>query len=630
MKSFFSVLFLAANVCFAAVPPAEKLLPADTLGFLTVPDWSSARMNFSNSPLGQLWAEPSMKAFKEKFLEKFKADTLQPIEKELGLKFSNFTSVAQGQFTVAVTQNGWDGRSDQPPGLLWIVDAKNKSAELKTNLAELRKKWTEEGKKMRADKIRGVEFTTVIVDTQEFGKSLEKVLPGQKPPRPGAEEPKPAKKNVEWVIGQSDSLLIVSDAAKDVEKVLALQAGASVPALAEQAAFAANAPMLRDAQYFLWINVKPIMSTLARRPDTKPEGDPLLGAPPSFDKILDAAGLGAVQTIAFNMTQAREGSLATVLINVPENARKGILNIMAVNAKDASPPPFVPMDAVKFDRWRIDLQKGWTTIENMLTEVVPGGGSIKLVLDMAGKDKDPNFDFRKEVLGNLGDDLITYQKSPRTQTAADLNSPPSMTLIGSKNAEQLAISLKALTSIFPPTMIKYKEREFLGRKVYSFTSPLGNQGDAEPKSLSYAASAGYIAFSTDSAALEEFLRSGEGNVKPLREFAGLNEAAQKVGGMTSGFFSFENQNETTRAAFETARKDPKAVGALFGTGPLSAVLGGGAGGESKGFAEWFDFSLLPSYDRVSKYFHFDVSAISVSPNAITFKMFTPTPPQLRK
>src|SRR6185503_15216392 len=103
------------------------------------------------------------------------------------------TSIAQGQFTIAVTQNGWDGRSDQQPGILWIVDTKDKSSQLKTTLAELRKKWTENGKKMRTDKIRGVEFTTVIVDTQEIGKSLEKVLPGQKPPAQ-ADEAKPAKK----------------------------------------------------------------------------------------------------------------------------------------------------------------------------------------------------------------------------------------------------------------------------------------------------------------------------------------------------------------------------------------------------------------------------------------------------
>ena len=139
---------------------------------------------------------------------------------------------------------------------------------------------------MRADKIRDVDFTTVIVDTDEFSKSLEKIVPGQKP-SPSGDEPK-AKKTVDWVIGQSGSLLIVSDAPKDVEKVLALQSGAAVPSLAEQAAFTANAPMARGAQTFAWVNVKPIMATLARRPETKAEGESLLGAPPSMERILNA------------------------------------------------------------------------------------------------------------------------------------------------------------------------------------------------------------------------------------------------------------------------------------------------------------------------------------------------------
>ena len=112
-------------------------------------------------------------------------------------------------------------------------------------------------------------------------------------------------------------------------------------------------------------------------------------------------------------------------------------------------------------------------------------------------------------------------------------------------------------------MVKYSEREFLGRKVYSFTLP--TTGEANAKPLSYAASAGYVAFSSDVATLEEYLRSGEGAVKSLRDFSGLNEAAQKVGGTGSGYFSFENQNETARSAFETAKRDPKAATALLGT-----------------------------------------------------------------
>lgn len=625
MHRLFLCLLAAAAACAAAVPPAEKLLPADTLAFFTVPDWSKAQTNLSLSSLGQLWADPSMKAFKEKFWEKFNTDTLGPLEKELEFKFSNFTSVAQGQFTIAVTQNGWDGRSDNDPGLVWIVDSGEKSVQLQTNLAGLRKKWTDGGKKIRSQRIRDVEFTTVAVE-QELGKSLEKVVPGPKPPA-GGDETRP-KKPTEWVIGQSGSLLIVSDAVKAAEKVLALQSGASLPALAEEASFAANAPMLRQAQAFAWVNVKPIMSTLARRPEARPEGDSLM-AMPSMEKVLNAMGLSGVQTISANISQAAEGSMMNVAIQVPEGSRKGLLTILAVNAKDASPPPFVPVDAVKFSRWRIDLQKAWASIENMLTEISPQyAGVSKLILDTAGKDKDPNFDFRKQLLENLGDDVIKYEKAPRTSSAEDYNSPPAVTLVGARNAEQLAASLKAVTSIFPPSMVKYNEREFLGRRVYSFTMPTPAEG--APRPLSYAASGGYVAFSTDVAALEEYLRSGEGNVKQLRAFPGLNEAAQKVGGTANGYFSFENQTETARAAFEAGRKNPKAAADLLGTSQLSTLMGAGNGGESKGVSEWFDPSLLPPFERVSKYFGFNVSAIDVSPGAITFKVFTPVPSQLRK
>jgi len=629
MKRVSLFILLAALKCFAAVPPAEKLLPADTLAVLTVPGWSRAGTNFSGSAMGQLWADPSMKPFKDKFLEKFDADTLKPLEKDLGFKFSDYTSLAQGQFTLAVTQNGWDGMSDKQPGVIWILDAGEKSSQLKTNLTELRKKWTESGRKMRTDKIRGVEFTTVIVETGGLGKSLQRMVPGQKAPPPPVDDQKPEpKKTIEWVIGQSDSLLIVGDAAKDVEKVLALQSGASVPVLADQASFAANAPMLREAVAFLWINVKPIMSTLAKRPEPKVESDNLMGAAPSAEKILSAIGLAGVQTLSLNMTQNREGSRINLAITVPEDTRKGLINILAVTPKDSSPPPFVPADAVKFNRWRIDLQKGWSTVENMLIEISPQyAGFSKLILDTAGKDKDPNFDFRKQLLANLGDDVITYQKPPRSQSAADLSSPPSVTLIGARNAEQLAASLKAITSIFPPNLVKYNEREFLGRKVYSFTMPNAAAGNGRP--LNYAASGGYVAFSTDPAALEEYLRSGDGTIKPLREFAGLNDAVPGVGGTGNGYFAFENQKESARAVFENMKKDPKAVSSILGTGQLPAMLGG-AGGDGKGVADWFDAGLLPSFDNVSRFFYFNVTAINVPPDAITFKVFSPTPPALRR
>src|SRR5258708_11271124 len=37
------------------------------------------------------------------------------------------------------------------------------------------------------------------------------------------------------------------------------------------------------------------------------------------------------------------------------------------------------------------------------------------------KDKDPSFDVRKNLIGNLGDDMISYEKPARSATRADLD-----------------------------------------------------------------------------------------------------------------------------------------------------------------------------------------------------------------
>ncbi|HMJ88799.1 MAG TPA: hypothetical protein VK530_03225, partial [Candidatus Acidoferrum sp.] len=72
MKRFlFLAPVLIAFAVRAAVPPAERLLPADTIALLTVPDWSVSRSNFNQSAMGQFLADPAMKPFADKLMSNF-------------------------------------------------------------------------------------------------------------------------------------------------------------------------------------------------------------------------------------------------------------------------------------------------------------------------------------------------------------------------------------------------------------------------------------------------------------------------------------------------------------------------------------------------------------------------------
>ena len=152
-------LTLVISTSIAAVPPPERLLPEDTLGMVTVPNYSAARKNWDASAGGQLFLDPSIKPFKDKFLAKLRTDVVEPVEKEFGIKFADYSGLSRGQVTLALTRNGWEGQPDVKPGFILAIDSGDQSAKLKTNLENLKKKWTDGGKQMRTEKIREVEFT---------------------------------------------------------------------------------------------------------------------------------------------------------------------------------------------------------------------------------------------------------------------------------------------------------------------------------------------------------------------------------------------------------------------------------------------------------------------------------------
>lgn len=623
----------------AAIPPVEQLLPSDTLVFISTPDAAQLRETWAASQMGKFIADPAMNAIRDKFIAKWKEDVLSPLERDLGVKPGDYTSLLRGQVTLAITQNGWKGGKDDPePALLVLVDTKDKSDQLKSNLAELRKKWTDSGKTVKTETIRNVEFWAVALSSNNVPDAVRRFFPKHEPIHElGKEEEKPKEQSDQLLIGQHESLLIISDSASGAEKIVARLTGGSVSPLGDEALFEKDRnSILRAAPAVAWVNVKRFIDVLAAMP--KPEPNPEAPSPlPQLDtmKVVNATGLGGLRTVAAAWRSSDEGSMFDVFIGAPESARTGIMKILGAEAKDSGPPPFIPADSIKFQRWRLDCPKALTTIEKMLGEISPQAVNVLNFLLATGnevgrQDGDETFDIRKNIFANLGDDVITYTRPPRGPTAAELAAPPSLLLIGSPNAEKIAASLKALLAIVSPKSAP-KEREFIGKKIYTVSVAGGMIGMSgmSGRSLQYSASGGYLAISTDSSALEEYLRSAETPPKPLREKAGLAEAAEKIGGQGTGLFSYESETEKMRILFETLKaaagkteKKEDSLNLLAGAVPFA--------GPEKSIRAWVDYSLLPEFEKVSKYFHFTLQTGSASSDGITYKFYSPTPPDLRK
>jgi hypothetical protein len=613
----------------AAIPPVENLLPSDTLLLITVPDFSTLRTAGKQSPQWLFWNDPAMKPFHDKFMARWNEKFVAPLERDLGVKFSDFTDLPQGQLTFAVTQNGWTGGDNPMPGVLLLLDARDKSDLLKTNLAALRKKWTDAGKPMRNETIRGISFSVVPLSSNDIPATLAGVLPKRRPVQELGKENKPPPPG-EIVFGQFESLLIVGSSLKVVEPVATRLTGGALPPLAGNALFAADRlAQFRDAPlYYGWLNAKTLFDVLVHIPPPEPNPEAPSPVPPfPWDKVLAASGLTGLKSACFSYLESHDGSQLNFHLAVPEAERQGIFKIIATLPKDANPPVFVPADAVKFWRWRVDGQKSWAAFLKMFEDISPiwlnSLNSAISIANATAQQKDPNFDVRKNLIGNLGDDWINYQKAPAGNTPADLNSAPSLFLFAALNPDQAVLAIKNVASLTSSQENAPAPRDFLGRKIY--TIALRSSRPPAPRSLYCAASGGYVALTTDVTMMEAYLRSADSKARPLRETAGLADAAQHVGGAGNGLFTYQNQCEVMREVLTALKKSSPDSPPSGGANASSALP---FGSPEKIFSEWMDFSLLPDYDQVSKYFYFSVTGGSVTADGLSFKVYAPRPPQL--
>src|SRR5579864_8020160 len=124
-----AALFFVSSSLYGVIPSPEKLLPDDTLVLLTATDFAKLRAVWEKLPQRQLWNDPAMKPFREDFTTKWNEQIVKPLERELDIKFEDYTSLMQGQVTFALIQNA--GQADSPQaGMVLLLDTKERSAQI--------------------------------------------------------------------------------------------------------------------------------------------------------------------------------------------------------------------------------------------------------------------------------------------------------------------------------------------------------------------------------------------------------------------------------------------------------------------------------------------------------------------
>lgn len=641
IKHWFGTLpiWLAVTPLLGAVPAAEKLLPEDTLFMVTMPDFEAFKSAAANLPYLRLWNDPAMKPFRDKVVASFKAEFLEPLQRELQADPARVPGLWRGQVTFAVLQNGWLGQPDKPLGFLLLADTKGQGGLLRTHLAQLRSGWVERGKSVRTERIHNLEFAVVPLSSNDVPRTLRSFFPRRMEFQELAAEasPAPVPPRAEIVLGQADSVLLVGNCVRVVEQALVRLGGSPMPALDGLAAYqSSQLALFREATLYGWVNIQACADIFARQAAAN-TGEPPPAPVETIDpaRLLSSSGFGGVKTLAFSLRFTDEGWSAQLAIQVPEASRRGLFSILAGEPKEWRPPPFVPAEVVEFRRWRLDGKRTVGEMQRLLAEVMPASlGGLKAIFNTAqdaARLEDPALDLEQCFLAGLGDDWIRYEKPPpRGAAPGDLEDQPTLTLIGSPEPAKLAVGLKWLMVVLSG---KPTEREFLGRKIYSVPLPpfqmlwSGAAPARRQQTLHFSPGTSYLALSTEVALLEEYLRNPEGGSRALPGLPGLAEAAQKVVGPGTSLFGYVNQLETARANFEAWRLNAPTATNVVNLGSVPAAVG--LAQPEKSFQQWLDFSLLPPFEALAKYFHFTVYAGGANAEGITFQYFAPVPPPLK-
>ena len=399
-------------------------------------------------------------------------------------------------------QNGWQGDTNSKPGWLFLVDTKDQNDRLKADLADIKRKWNDAGKPLKTEKIRGVDFTVLMLSSNDVPAGLKQFIQKPKPSfgdtasaeDPGATSTPPPPPEPLY-LGQSETLFIAGDSSAVIEKALAALAGDSIPVLADQPDFSADTPRLHNATAFSWINTKILLDLAVKQLTEESERNANKPTPIPFrpEKVITGLGLNTLRSVALVSRADTQGSSLEIFLAAPESEREGILKILAGEAKDATPPAFVPADVVKFSRWRISGPKAWDTLEMSLNNISPQlGAGLNFALATItanAQQKNPDFDIKRDLIGNFGDDIIAYQKAPRTQALADIAAPPSLFLISSPAPDKLLESMKDVMGMISRRGDPPSNRDFLGHKIYSISmgaAPLANGQATGNRGLSLA------------------------------------------------------------------------------------------------------------------------------------------------
>ncbi len=623
---FCAVVLMCISVPVKAVTLGDtaKLVPPETVLLFDIEDFSLLETQFKKTNLYKFYKDPAMAKFFEHVKSEWKKENPE-LDNDLDRVLTDIDTPPKGRVALAMVLNEHIKDTNEPP-ILIITQWGQAIENMKITMDKLVEKEIESGLHKRTSDYRGVTITTLL--TEESSEDF----------------------NFCFI----DDCLIISFNSELLQFVIAHIQGASSPTLADDYDYndtiraIGSRGVRSDGQADLYLNFKQFIRLISTKDTTG-----------KVKTMIDNLGLDNVTSLGctIGFASGEGGNSSAKAILKIDGPKKGICKVLDLQSAPLRTPKFITDSTCSISFINIDIRQAFDELTKVLNGFSPQYGALMYMpLLPPSPDGEPAVQLKADVIDHFGSQIIISQnveKSPSSVTApSTTNSFPapevrSLLAVAITNRNALERSLSTLHSKIIAPGDPESRRELLGYTLYlldpsSFMPALGGPmtpmhqngasttafgGPAPEKSkMAFTITDTHLLFAEETV-VEKAIRSMSGSQTRSIDSLDWFRKAKSMIPSTVGLASLED-NAAMGEYFWTALRQMSeffkgmANDSQPGRGRLSfnsdnlqqsrnkvmERYNRGRGGNLPGMMlpdmgdDTLDFSLLPEFDEVRKYF----------------------------
>lgn len=579
-----SIVCIFATAQAGTLPKTAKLVPPETILLVDVENFSQLKAQFEKTSPYKLYKDPAMRPFVETARTKFREEVQGLDENDILRMSFNTNLLPHGRVAFALVLNKQALKAKEPTAL-FITQWGAQINKIREAVEKAIRKAVEDGLHHKTENYRGVTINTIIAeDSKRLGYGFSST----------------------FHYSFLDDYLIGSEDIEVLKFAIAHIKGATSPTLADDSDYTVTLKAVgpyHDIDFY--VNIKQIIKVVLSEDTTGKLRTMITNL--GLDNV---AALGGSIGLARSPGNSYHGK-ALLKIN---GAKKGICKMLDLESAVVTAPRFIPASASSATFLNLNVRKAYDELANILNSFSPMYSAwMYTPLPTSSSPDEPGLQIKRDIIDHFGSQIVIAQSMNKPLTN---HSAPTETLFAfaASNVKALEKSLSLLHSKLIAPNNPDARRELLGHTIYVISMPAlqffpGGRTPMQTPTVPTAPQTPTFAFtitdthlifaeeSTVERAIRQLSSSSDTSMGSADWFTTAKSAIPSVVGLAY----LNDDGPSTEYLWWMLKHSGQDKEPTVFSGPASFVFGPVPVGKL------FNFSLLPKFDAVRKYFGLSVS-----------------------